>query len=134
MGGKLGLGTIINILLVGIFIDIIMALNIIPVLSNFPLGVIMLLTGLVTIALGSYYYMKAGLGTGPRDSLMVAFTRRTHLPIGVCRGTIELAAVILGWKLGGMVGVGTIIAAFTIGFWVQMVFKLFKFDTTKDKT
>ena len=130
---KLGLGTILNMVLVGLFLDMIMALNVIPVLDNFVLGISMLLLGLIVIAVGSYHYMKAGLGTGPRDSLMVAFTRRTGLPIGVCRGAIEFLAVILGWQLGGMVGVGTIVAAFTIGFWVQTIFKLFKFDATKIK-
>ena len=133
LGEKLGVGSILNIVLVGIFLDFVISLNIIPVSGNFIYSTIMLITGLMIIALGTYFYIETGLGAGPRDSLMVAFTRRTHLPIGVCRGTIELAAVILGWKLGGMVGVGTIIAAFTIGFWVQMVFKLFKFDATKIK-
>jgi len=91
----------------------------------------MLIVGLIIIALGTYFYMKPGLGAGPRDSLMVALTRKTGLPIGICRGMIEVLVVIIGWKLGGMVGVGTILAAFTIGFWIQITFKLFKFDATQ---
>ncbi len=64
---------------------------------------------------------------------MVALTRRTGLPIGVCRGVIEVILVTIGWKLGGMIGVGTLIVAFIIGFWIQAIFKAFKFDATKIK-
>ena len=61
---------------------------------------------------------------------MVALTRKSKLPVGICRGTIELIAVFVGWRLGGMIGVGTIISAFLIGFCIQITFKLLKFDVT----
>lgn len=93
----------------------------------------MLITGLMMLALGTYFYISSGLGAGPRDSLMVALTRKTGLPIGVCRGMIELTVVAIGWKLGGMVGVGTIVVALTVGFWIQIAFKVFQFDATKIK-
>jgi uncharacterized membrane protein YczE len=64
---------------------------------------------------------------------MVALTRKTGLPIGVCRGMIEVIVVTIGWKLGGMVGIGTVITAFTIGFWIQVTFKIFQFDATRIK-
>jgi uncharacterized membrane protein YczE len=131
LGEKLGLGTIFNMVLIGIFLDIIISLHIIPIANNFIWSIPMLIVGLIIIALGTYFYMKPGLGAGPRDSLMVALTRKTGLPIGICRGMIEVLVVIIGWKLGGMVGVGTILAAFTIGFWIQITFKLFKFDATQ---
>lgn len=131
LGEKLGFGTLLNMVLIGVFLDIIIAFHIIPVTSNFAIGIIMLIIGLFIIALASYYYIGAAFGAGPRDSLMVALTRKTGLPIGVCRGTIELLAVIVGWVLGGMVGIGTVIATFTIGFCVQTTFKLLKFDVTK---
>ena len=62
---------------------------------------------------------------------MVLLTRKTGLPIGVCRGGIELTAVIIGWYLGGLVGVGTVVSALMIGFCVQITFKLLRFDPTK---
>lgn len=133
LGEKLGLGTILNMVLIGIFLDIIRFLHIIPIANNIVVGIMMLIIGLIVIAIGTYFYMKPGLGAGPRDSLMVALTRKTGLPIGICRGMIEVLVVIIGWKLGGMVGVGTILAACTIGFWVQVIFKFFKFDATKVK-
>lgn len=131
LGEKLGLGTVLNMILIGVFLDIILMLNILPVASNFLTGVIMLTIGLFIIALASYFYIGTAFGTGPRDSLMVALTRKTRLPIGMCRGSTELLAVLSGWKLGGMVGFGTILSAFLIGFFVQIVFKLFKFNATE---
>ncbi len=131
MREKLGLGTIINMVVIGLFIDLIMYLNFIQTGSNYIISIMMLLIGLTIIAVGSYYYIGAGFGAGPRDSLMVGLNRKTKLPIGLCRGVIELLAVLIGWQLGGQVGFGTILAALAIGPIVQFIFKLFAFDVTK---
>ncbi|MDF2845249.1 MAG: hypothetical protein K0R00_3675 [Herbinix sp.] len=131
LGEKVGLGTLLNMVLIGVFLDVILGLHIIPSTHNFGIGILMLITGLFIIALASYFYIGSAFGAGPRDSLMVALTRKTKLPVGVCRGTIELLAVFAGWRLGGMFGIGTIISAFAIGFCVQATFKLLRFDTTK---
>jgi uncharacterized membrane protein YczE len=133
LGEKLGLGTILNMVLIGGFIDIIFSINVIPLARNIIWSIIMLIIGLIMLALGTYFYISSGLGAGPRDSLMVVLTRKTGLPIGVCRGMIEVTVVTIGWKLGGMVGIGTVITAFTIGFWIQVTFKAFQFDATKIK-
>lgn len=132
-GEKLGLGTILNMVLIGVFFDIILEFHIIPVANSFGFGIIMLVVGLFIIALASYFYIGSALGAGPRDSLMVALTRKTGLPVGVCRGLIELIAVFIGWKLGGMVGMGTIISALLIGFCIQTTFKLLKFNAAEVK-
>ncbi|WP_017753879.1 YczE/YyaS/YitT family protein [Calidifontibacillus oryziterrae] len=131
LGEKVGIGTILNMVLIGVFLDILISLQIIPIARDFVFGIIVMIVGLFIIALASYFYIGSAFGAGPRDSLMVALTRKTGLPIGVCRGTIELLAVFVGWWLGGMVGIGTIISAFVIGFCVQITFKLLKFDATK---
>lgn len=131
LGEKLGIGTILNMILIGVFIDLILKVNVIPMMDNFIWGVIMLMVGLFIISLATYFYIGSGLGAGPRDSLMVALARKTKLPIGFCRGTIEVLAVLIGWKLGGMVGIGTIIAAFAIGFCIQFTFKALNFDPKK---
>jgi uncharacterized membrane protein YczE len=85
---------------------------------------------LFVISLGSFFYISSGFGAGPRDGLMVALTRKTHLPIGVCRGGIEVLVVFLGWRLGGMVGFGTVLSAFSIGFCIQLTFSLLRFKPT----
>lgn len=140
LGEKLGLGTILNMLLIGVFLDMIMALKVIPKLDHVVLGIFMMIGGLFVIALASYFYIGAAFGAGPRDSLMVALTRKTGLSVGICRGSIELMAVIIGWQLGGKLGLGTVLSALAIGFCVQMTFKWLKFDPrsvkheTLDKT
>ena len=130
LGEKLGLGTILNMLLIGVFLDIIMALKVIPKLDHVVLGIFMMIGGLFVIALASYFYIGAAFGAGPRDSLMVALTRKTGLSVGICRGSIELMAVVIGWRMGGKLGLGTMLSALAIGFCVQMTFKWLKFDAT----
>lgn len=133
LGEKLGLGTILNMILIGVFLDMLLELNVVPIAGSRFLGIVMMIAGLFIIALASYFYISSAFGAGPRDSLMVALTRKTGLPIGVCRGIIELIAALGGWKLGGMLGMGTIISAILIGFCVQATFKLLNFDAAQVK-
>lgn len=131
LGEKIGLGTIFNMFMIGLFMDLIISLNIIPLIHNFWLGTIVLILGLFIISFGTYFYISSAFGAGPRDSFMVAIRRKTGLPVGFCRGILEVTVVIIGWFLGGMVGLGTIISAFAIGFCVQITFRLVKFEPTK---
>ncbi len=130
-GEDIGIGTIANMIVIGLVLDLILYLDFLPVAGNMFSGLLMLMSGLFTIALGSYFYIASAFGAGPRDGLMVLLTRKTGLPIGLCRGGIELAAVIIGWFLGGLVGIGTVVSALMIGFCVQITFKLLRFDPTK---
>ena len=126
---KIGVGTILNTILIGKFIDLIQYINIIPQQSNFWLGLLMALSGQVTICLGSYFYIGTAMGCGPRDGLMVALGKRfSKVPIGVIRGTIEGLVLVVGWLLGAKVGIGTAIYVFGIGFVLQITFKLLRFD------
>jgi len=128
LGEKIGLGTILNMVLIGIYIDIIMFSGILPLSQNYLTGILMLLAGLFIIAVGTYFYIKSGFGAGPRDSLMVVMNRKTRIPVGVCRIIVELTVTIAGWALGGMVGIGTVISGVAVGFFVQLVFAVLKFD------
>ena len=130
---KFGIGSLSNMILIGIFIDIILYLDFIPVFENIVICILILIAGLFSVALGSYYYIKSGFGVGPRDNLMVVLTRATKIPVGICRSIIELAVCAGGYFLGGTVGIGTIISVVGIGFCVQIVFRIFKFDITKVK-
>ena len=127
-GEKIGLGTILNMLLIGIFIDLIFIANIIPKQEKLLPGIIMLVTGLFVISLGSYFYIKTGFGAGPRDSLMVLLNRKTKLPVGLCRSMVEFSVTFSGWFLGGMVGIGTVISVIAIGFFIQFTFAVLKFS------
>lgn len=130
MGEKLGLGTIVNMILIGAFTDLFLWLNFIPKITGLILGIVVMMVGLFTIAFGTYFYISAGFGAGPRDSLMVAIKRKTKLSVGLSRGIIETFVVLIGWILGGPVGLGTVLAAFGISFCIQIVFSLVKFEAT----
>lgn len=131
LGEKLGLGTVLNMVFIGLFLDMLLGLPVIPTAEGWILGIPMLIAGLYIIALASYFYIGSGFGAGPRDSLMVVLKRRTGFPIGACRIAIELTAVCVGWLLGGMVGIGTVISAVMIGFCVQTTFKALRFEATE---
>jgi uncharacterized membrane protein YczE len=133
LGEKIGLGTIANMVVVGVFIDLLMAWNPIQMNQNFWFGIPMIILGLYIIAFATYFYIGTGFGAGPRDSLMVALTRKTKLPVGLCRGTIEVITLLCGWYLGGSVGLGTVISALGSGFCVQTTFKLMNFNITSVK-
>jgi uncharacterized membrane protein YczE len=127
LGEKIGLGTVCNIILIGVYMDIILMLDIIPMQETLVSGIIMLIIGLLVMSIGTYFYIRAGFGAGPRDSLMVALNRKTRIPIGICRSVVELLATVSGWLLGGMVGPGTVISVVAIGFFIQATFAVFRF-------
>lgn len=128
LGLKVGLGTIANMIVIGCFIDLIIYAKIIPVCNNLFSGIIMMIGSLFASAIGSYLYIGCEMGCGPRDGLMIALVKITGKPIGIIRFFIEMGALIIGWILGGFVGVGTIITAFGIGYCVQLIYKIFKSD------
>lgn len=131
---KIGFGTILNAILIGKFVDLIRFINIVPTMSNFWLGLLMLLLGQVVICVASYFYIGAALGCGPRDALMVALGKRMpKVPIGAIRGLIEGTVLFIGWILGAKVGIGTIISVFGIGLIWQITFKLIRFDVKSIK-
>lgn len=126
---KIGFGTIINAILIGKVVDLCNYLGLLPMLDNFAAGVAMLFAGQVVICLGSYFYIGAAMGCGPRDALMVAMCKRfSRLPIGLVRGILEGTVLLLGWLMGAKVGIGTIIAVFGIGTIMEYTFRILKFD------
>lgn len=133
LGEKIGVGTLLNMVLLGLLIDLIMLWNIIPTSECGILGVIMLILGLFIISYGTYLYIGSGFGAGPRDSLMVLIRRKTRFSVGLSRVLVELVVCIVGWRLGGPIGVGTLIAALCISVCVQITFKMLTFDTTMIK-
>lgn len=129
-GEKLGLGTLFNMIFIGLFMNLLLGLDLFPTLSNFYLGVLQMVVGLFVISVATVYYISSGFGAGPRDSLMVVLKRKTRLSVGTCRSGLEILVVVIGALLGGSFGIGTILAAVLIGFCVQITFKLFRFDPT----
>lgn len=128
LGEKLGWGTVLNMFLIGTFLDVLMLNNLIPTANNLVTGILMMLLGLFVIGIASYYYISAGLGSGPRDGLMVALTKLTKKSVRFVRNSIESTVLVIGYFLGGKIGIGTLIMATTVGYFVQFAFKIFKFD------
>ncbi|WP_458862337.1 YczE/YyaS/YitT family protein [Acidaminobacterium chupaoyuni] len=131
---RLGIGSVLNIVVIGWMIDVILALKIIPRLSGKILpGMAYGIAASIILAIGIWMYVSAGLGAGPRDSLMVHFTRKSGWPVGVCRAITEGVALLLGILLGGQVGVGTVFITLLGGPMMQLVFKLMHFEIKEVK-
>ena len=111
---KPGLGTLLNIIIIAGMIDLSLFLFDFST-NNFLLNVLTGIFGVLFVGLGSGIYLIANLGPGPRDGLMTGLQRITKFPIAWVRASIEISVVILGWILGGTVGIGTLIFAFGIG-------------------
>ena len=128
LGERLGWGTLSNMVFIGLFLDLLMLNHLIPMAKGIPSGVLMMVLGMFTIGVASYFYIGAALGSGPRDGLMVALTKKTNKSVRFIRNSIESGVLILGYLSGGFVGIGTLIMALTLGYFVQFAFKLFKYD------
>lgn len=133
LGEKIGIGTLANMFFIGFFMDIIMSNPWIPKASGLVWPYVQLVIGMVIIGFASYFYLSAGYGSGPRDGLMVALTKRTGKSVRFIRNAIEVSVVIAGVLLGGKFGIGTIIMAFSGGYFVQLAFTLFHFKVTEVK-
>ena len=125
---KPGLGTILNIILISIVIDL--TIPILPYPKSFLLQIIQSVVAVFVVGLGSGFYLTANLGPGPRDGLMTGLQNLTNQPLALIRTIIEVSAVGVGFYLGGIVGIGTLLFAFGIGPTVSLgifiVMKCFK--------
>ncbi len=128
LGERLGWGTIANMIFIGLFMDVLMLNHLIPIFQHMIPSLLMMLLGMFIIGIASIFYIGAGLGSGPRDGLMVALTKKTGKSVRFIRNTIEICVLVVGYLLGGFIGVGTLITALAIGYMVQFAFKLFKFE------
>ena len=110
---KPGVATILNALIIAIVIDL--CIKYVPTPSNYYNQLILAVFSVVTVGIGGGIYLVANLGAGPRDGLMIGLQKKTNLPIALVRATLEITVVSVGWYLGGIVGVGTLLFAFGIG-------------------
>jgi len=123
MGLRPGLGTWLNMLLIGVFIDLL--LPVVPRASWWPLAVAYFAVAILLTGLASGMYIGAGFGHGPRDGLMVALAVRSGWSVRRIRTLIEATVLVGGWLMGGPVGLGTVAVMATIGPSVQWGLRLF---------
>ena len=128
LGVRPGVGTFGNMLFVGLFFDAWNFLLPDPVQPGLLWQLVIDGAGVLILGLGSGIYIKARLGAGPRDSLMLALTRRSGWRVAVVRGLVELSALTFGFLLGGVVGPGTLIFAFGVGPAVELGFRLLRIE------
>lgn len=126
-GERFGFGTIINIVFCAVFIDGLLWLGWIPQMNSLPSGLLMLCGGLELLVIGTWLYLQSALGAGPRDALMVALARKTHRSVGLCRAFVEVFVIVIGFWLGGQVGVGTLVSAVGLGSLFNLNFHLLGF-------
>lgn len=112
------IGTFLNMLLIGIFIDIFNWM--IPDIETLGAQIAMFLVGLFIGGYGVGLYVAPRIGAGPRDSLMLLLVEKTGLSISVIRTSMEVSVAFIGWLLGGPVGIGTIAVALFTGKIVQI--------------
>lgn len=123
---KPGVGTILNMLLIGLFADWQLNSHWLPDLSASPLLLRLLvdIAGVFCFGIGTAFYILPSMGAGPRDGLMLRLNVLTKQRVAVVRAAIELSALTVGFLLGGTVGVGTLIFAFGVGPAVEIGFWL----------
>ena len=133
LGIRPALGTLLNMVLVGIYADLILATGLLPDYNGAGWSrpeiagrMALMAGGIALVGLGTALYLKGGLGAGPRDGLMLGLSLRLGRPVGVVRTGIELIVLALGVLLGGTAGIGTLLWALGIGLAVQFWFRIMR--------
>ena len=123
---KPGLGTLLNVILISIVIDL--STPILPYPKTLFYQIIQSVFAVIIVGIGSGFYLTANLGPGPRDGLMTGLQKLTDKPIALIRTILEVSAVLIGFYFGGVVGIGTLLFAFGIGPAVSLgIFIVMKF-------
>jgi uncharacterized membrane protein YczE len=128
---RMGIGTIMNAVLIGIFADIWMPF--LPVFENYWANVAKFVLGMLIVAFATGMYISSKFGSGPRDGLMVGTQQALGWPFWLVRTMYEGTVLTLGWLMGGQVREGTLIFAICIGYLMQTSMKLFGIPLKKRK-
>ena len=127
----IGIAMFIDAVVVGKAVDFFNRLQLVAPCQSLLTAVPVMLAGLIVLAYTQYAYMMVSLGCGPRDTLMVGLAKRLkRLPIGLVSISLLGTATLIGWLLGGPVGIGTLICAFCAGPIMQLAFRTVRFDAT----
>ncbi|SFO19162.1 Uncharacterized membrane protein YczE [Pseudobutyrivibrio sp. UC1225] len=134
MKEPIGIAMIIDSIVVGKSVDFFNKINLVEKCDSIFIAIPVMILGLFVMGYTQYTYMSASLGCGPRDTLLIGLTRRTkHVSIGIVSIMLLATATVVGWLLGGPVGIGTIICAFGMGPIMQFAFFTVKFNATEIK-
>jgi uncharacterized membrane protein YczE len=117
-----GLGTLVNIVVIATSLQVM--IEVFPNPEELGLQISQVLLGILLVGAGSGLYITCNVGPGTRDGLMTGLHARTGVSVGSARTAIEVTVVVIGWLLGGVVGVGTLLFALLIGQSVAISFGL----------
>lgn len=123
-----GVGTVTNMIIIGMFVDMLDFSGLFFIPESIVLKLLLCCFGVVVTGFGTYMYISQGIGAGPRDSLMMIITQKTRFNIAIVRNSIEVTVLIIGFFLGGKVGIGTVIVSLGTGPCINFFFRLFKGD------
>lgn len=123
-----GIGTILNMLLIGIIVDLLDKTGLFFVPELLVTKLAFLFIGMFLFNYGVYIYLSCGLGAGPRDGLLVGLVKYTGKSVSVIRPIIEVTVVLIGIFLGGSYGIGTIVNAFGGGYVLNVIFNYHRFN------
>ena len=129
---KIGIGMLLDAFIVGKTVDLFNAINLVPAQTSFLSSLIVINVGMIIMGFSQFLYMKAGLGCGPRDTLLVGLKRKiAKVPIGAISICLLTIVTAIGYLLGGPIGIGTLLSAALEGYYMQWAFKIVHFDPTK---
>jgi len=130
---KPSIGTILNMILIGLFINTLDKYFPFVIPDNFILQIIICLIGLIIFSIGVYVYLSCGLGAGPRDGFMLGLVSSTNLHIGYIKTIVESIVFIIGLLLGAPFGLGSILTTILGGPLLHKIFKMFNYIPEKQK-
>lgn len=126
---QIGLGTILDAIIVGVGLDLFELLDFVPIAPNYFISILYIIIGLFIMAYSQYLYMSACIACGPRDTFLVGIGKRLRkLPIGVVSIIEAIVVLVIGALLGGPIGPGTVLTTGCAGIAMQIVFRLLKFE------
>lgn len=132
MKERIGIGTVLNTIICSKAVDLYNWLQLVPKQENLAASVAVMVAGMFTVAVGQLIYISTGLGCGPRDSFVIGVGKRlSKWPIGLVQNGVLMIALLLGWLLGGPVGLGTLLSVVGLGATMQLVFRIAKFEPRK---
>ena len=129
MKERIGFATVVDALLTGNLVQLFSVISPLPEIQNIWLGILIMLTGFVVIDIGAWVYMSAEFGCGPKDGLLVVLGKRLpKVPIGVIGVFLWAVVTLIGWMLGGSVGIGTLLSVFGAGVIMNLFYAAVGFD------
>ena len=123
---RVGVGSVLNAIGIGLFVDLWLPFT--PRPTEFWLATVEFLLGMAVVAFATGLYISSNLGMGPRDGLVMGTKRRFNKPVWLIRTVYESLVLVVGWSMGGRVGLGTVLFAFGIGYLMQLSLRLFKVE------